>query len=122
MDVAGLETRDLEPPKEAVPGYNIKLTLDVRLQKVARAALIDTMNFYNNVSLSGPITYDGAAIAMNPKTGEILAMVSEPTYDNNRMTRYIPAYYYQQLFIDQSKPLMNHSIQSLSHRDRYLKS
>jgi penicillin-binding protein 2 len=111
VDVAGLETRDLEPPKEAVPGYNIKLTLDVRLQKVARAALIDTMNFYNNVSLSGPITYDGAAIAMNPKTGEILAMVSEPTYDNNRMTRYIPAYYYQQLFIDQSKPLMNHSIQ-----------
>lgn len=111
VDVAGLEKRDLEPPQEAVPGYNIKLTIDVRLQKVARAALIDTMNFYNNISVTGPITYDGAAIAMNPKTGEILAMVSEPTYDNNRMTRYIPAYYYEQLSVDQSKPLMNHSIQ-----------
>lgn len=111
VDVAGLELRDLEPPKEPVPGYNIKLTIDVRLQQVARAALLDTMNFYNNISVTGPITYDGAAIAMNPKTGEILAMVSEPTYDNNRMTRYIPAYYYQQLSMDLSKPLMNHAIQ-----------
>ncbi len=111
VDVAGLEMRDLEPPKEAVPGYNIKLTLDVRLQKVARAALIDTMDFYNRVSVTGPLTYDAAAIAMDPRTGEVLAMVSEPTFENNRMTRYIPAYYYQQLSLDQSKPLMNHAVQ-----------
>jgi cell division protein FtsI/penicillin-binding protein 2 len=37
---------------------------------------------------------------MNPKTGEILAMVSFPTYENNRMARLIPAYYYEQLIKD----------------------
>ena len=42
---------------------------------------------------------------MNPKTGEILAMVSWPTYENNRMARLIPAYYYAQLSQDPNKPL-----------------
>ena len=102
VDVGGLQTRDLEPPREAVPGYNIMLTIDVRLQNVMRAAMIDTMDFYNRVSVTGIITEDAAGIAMNPKTGEVLAMVSEPSYENNRMTRYIPAYYYQQLSVDQS--------------------
>ena len=111
VDVGGLQTRDLEPPREAVPGYNIMLTIDVRLQNVMRAAMIDTMDFYNRVSVTGIITEDAAGIAMNPKTGEVLAMVSEPSYENNRMTRYIPAYYYQQLSVDQSRPLMNHATQ-----------
>ena len=111
VDVGGLQTRDLETPREPVPGYNIMLTIDVRLQNVMRAAMIDTMDFYNRVSVTGIITEDAAGIAMNPKTGEVLAMVSEPSYENNRMTRYIPAYYYQQLSVDQSRPLMNHATQ-----------
>ncbi len=111
VDVAGLEMRDLEPPKAAVPGYNVKLTIDVRLQNVMRAALLDTMDFYNRVSLSGTLTHDGAAVAMDPYTGEILGLVSEPTFENNRMTRYIPAYYYEQLSLSQSKPLLNHITQ-----------
>ena len=111
VDVGGLQTRDLETPLDPVPGYNIRLTIDVRLQNAIRAAMIDTMDFYNRVSVTGPITSDGAAVAMNPKTGEILAMVSEPTYENNRMTRFIPAYYYNQLSVDQSRPLMNHVTQ-----------
>lgn len=111
VDVGGLQTRDLETPMDPVAGYNVQLTIDVRLQNVVRSAMIDTMDFYNRVSLTGPITADAAAIAMNPQTGEVLAMVSEPTFENNRMTRYIPAYYYNQLSIDQSKPLMNHTVQ-----------
>ena len=87
IDVGGLQTRDLEPPRDPVPGYNIMITIDVRLQNVMRAAMIDTMNFYNRVSLTGIITEDAAGIAMNPQTGEVLAMVSEPTFENNRMTR-----------------------------------
>ncbi len=111
IDVAGQQMRDLETPRDAVPGYNLKLTIDVRLQNVLRQAMLDTIAFYNNVSVTGPITHNGAGIAMNPKTGEVYAMVSEPTYENNRMTRYIPAYYYNQLSVDQSKPLMNAAVQ-----------
>ncbi len=54
----------------------------------------------------------GVVIAMNPKTGEILAMVSYPTYENNRMARFIPSYYYDQLSQDPRHPLLNNTIQS----------
>ena len=47
---------------------------------------------------------------MNPKTGEILAMVQYPTYENNRMARIIPAYYYNQLEQDPAHPLLNFAI------------
>ncbi len=52
----------------------------------------------------------GVVVAANPKTGEILAMVSYPTYENNRMSRFIPAYYYNQLINDPSNPLLNHAV------------
>src|SRR5258706_9680656 len=47
---------------------------------------------------------------MNPKTGEILAMVSWPSYENNRLARLIPAYYYEQLSQDPTHPLLNNAI------------
>jgi penicillin-binding protein 2 len=47
---------------------------------------------------------------MNPKTGEILAMVSWPTYENNRMARFIPTYYFEQLSQDPRHPLLNNAI------------
>ena len=37
-------------------------------------------------------------------------MVSTPNYENNRMARQIPAYYYDQLANDPTKPLLNHAI------------
>ena len=49
---------------------------------------------------------------MNPKTGEVLAMVTYPSYENNRMARFIPAYYYEQLSEDPRKPLLNNAIQA----------
>jgi penicillin-binding protein 2 len=52
----------------------------------------------------------GVVIAMNPKTGEILAMVTYPTYENNRMARFIPGYYYEQLSQDPRRPLVNNAI------------
>jgi penicillin-binding protein 2 len=53
----------------------------------------------------------GVVIAMNPQTGEILAMVSLPTYENNRLARFIPEVYYRQLESDErGKPLINHAI------------
>jgi penicillin-binding protein 2 len=47
---------------------------------------------------------------MDPKSGEILAMVSYPSYENNRLTRIIPTYYYQQLIEDPHLPLLNKAI------------
>ena len=109
IDVAGQEIRDLEPPQEVVPGNNVTLTIDTRLQQVAEAALLESIQYWNNrdpvLALSS-----GVVIAMDPKTGEILAMVSYPSYENNRMTRFIPTYYYQQLQADPHLPLLNKAI------------
>lgn len=108
VDNSGQILRDLQPPVEPVPGNSIQLTIDTRLQAAARAALINWMK-QKSIQLNKPYT-SGVVIAMNPKTGEILALVSYPGYENNRMARVIPSYYYNQLNQDPHKPLFNHAI------------
>jgi penicillin-binding protein 2 len=110
-DVAGKELRNLEPPIDPVPGNNVVLTIDTRLQAAAEAALTTEIKEWN--AYFGRIRISsGVVIAMNPKTGEILAMVSYPTYENNRMAREIPGYYYEQLKQDPRRPLLNNAISS----------
>jgi penicillin-binding protein 2 len=109
QDVAGQILQDLEPPVAAVPGNNIKLTIDTRLQAAARSALVGQMEALNKRFPTMGLN-TGAVVAMNPKTGEILAMVSVPNYENNRMAQQIPAYYYNQLNADPTQPLLNHAI------------
>ena len=52
----------------------------------------------------------GVVIAMNPQTGEILAMVSLPTYDNNLFARGISQTDFAKLLKNKDKPLLNHAI------------
>jgi penicillin-binding protein 2 len=108
-DVAGQVLRNLEPPVPAVAGNNVVLTIDTRLQKAAEAVLIDEINSWNAFFGTIRIT-SGVVIAMNPKNGQILAMVSYPTFENNRMARFIPGYYYEQLIQDPRHPLVNNAI------------
>jgi len=109
VDVAGQEIRDLEPPVDPIPGRNIELTIDSRLQAAAKTALIGEIEWWNRY-FNETRSSNGVAIAINPKTGEILALVSYPTFENNRMARFIPAYYYEQLTQDPNRPLFNHAI------------
>jgi len=109
VDVAGRILRDLEPPQNPIPGTNIRLTIDWRLQDAMYTIVREELEEWN--------TYFGrerfrnaAAIAMNPKTGEILGMVSIPTYNNQVVARYIPEDYYEYLTTEEFKPLLNHAI------------
>ena len=108
-DVAGKTTRDLETPIDPTPGDNVYLTIDTRLQKIAQEALLGEIDFWNKY-LGQIKSSSGVVIAINPKTGEILALVSIPSYENNRMARFIPAYYYEQISNDPNRPLFNHAI------------
>ena len=111
-DVAGEVLRNLEPPIPSVAGNNVILTIDTRLQKAAEAALVDEINYWN--TFFGTIRISsGIVIAMNPKTGEVLAMVSYPTFENNRMARFIPGYYYEQLVQDPRRPLVNNAVSGI---------
>jgi penicillin-binding protein 2 len=109
IDVAGQELRNLKPPIPPSPGNNVYLTIDTRLQAAAQASLIQEINYWNTYFGTIRIS-SGVVIAMNPKTGEILAMVSYPTYENNRFARFIPAYYYDQMSQDPRHPLLNNAI------------
>jgi penicillin-binding protein 2 len=109
VDVAGQVLRDVIPPVNPQPGFNVRLTIDARLQNAAEAILIDEIEFWNTY-LGSIRSTSGVVIALNPQTGEILAMVSYPSYENNRMARQIPLYYYEQLEADPRIPLMNHAV------------
>jgi len=109
VDVAGQELRNLEPPIQAVPGHNVYLTIDTRLQAAAEATLLQEIDYWN-IYFGKVRISSGVIIAMNPKTGEILAMTSYPSYENNRFVRIIPSYYYEQLSQDPRKPLLNNAI------------
>lgn len=109
VDSAGKIIRDVEEPINPVPGANITLTIDTRLQQAAKQILKKEFKGWNDWAPEMGLT-NGVVIAMNPKTGEILALVSEPTYENNRFAQIIPAYYYDQLQRDPAKPLFNHAI------------
>jgi penicillin-binding protein 2 len=109
VDVAGRVVRDLKPPVEAIPGNNVTLTIDTRLQQAAEAALIEQIQTTNNINPALALT-SGVVVAMDPKTGEILTMVSYPSYENNRLSRFIPAYYYEQLQLDPHLPMLNKAI------------
>jgi penicillin-binding protein 2 len=109
VDALGQVLRDIADPVEPIPGLNVKLTIDTRLQNAARGALIKHFTGWNNF-FGEERFQNGVVIAMNPKTGEVLAMVSIPSVENNRMARFIPAEYYNQISIDPLKPLLNHAV------------
>lgn len=109
VDVGGQVLGDLEPPIDPEPGLSLRLTIDSRFQQATETILKTEMDDWNKYF--GDIRYtSGVVIAINPKTGEILSMVSYPSYDNSRMSRFIPAYYYNQLISDPSNPLLNHAV------------
>jgi len=82
---------------DAVPGKQLKLTIDIDLQIAAEEALADR---------------NGAIVAMDPRTGEILAMVSRPTFDPNDFSVRISRDQWSKLVNDSDKPLLNKAIQA----------
>ncbi|MBP2625973.1 MAG: penicillin-binding protein 2 [Firmicutes bacterium] len=81
VDVTGRPVNVLGK-RETVPGKNLILTIDSRIQKAAEAA-IDQQLTYLQTKSEFRNAKAAAAVAMNPKTGEILAMVSRPTFNPN---------------------------------------
>jgi len=84
------------------PGHNLLLSLDLELQQAAEDALRTGMVRIGSTA--------GVVIAMNPQTGEILALVSLPSYDNNLFARGISVQDYTLLSTDPERPLVNQAI------------
>jgi penicillin-binding protein 2 len=111
VDVAGQQLQ-LVDEQPRVPGLTVQLTIDLELQQAAQEALTRDLNAIN-ADAQRLVTQQGVVIAMNPMNGEILAMVSWPSYDNSRFARAIDAPYYFDQVADPLRPLVNHAIGAL---------
>lgn len=78
-----------------VPGSNLYLSIDVRLQEAAEKALGD---------------YNGAVVALDPRNGEVLALVSTPTYDPNLFVRGISPDEFAKLNSNPNQPLFDRAL------------
>lgn len=96
VDSRGNE-RQVIGTKDAQAGQRLQLTLDLDLQAVAE------------LSMEGR---QGAAVAINPQNGEILAMVSRPTFDPNKFTVRIRSKDWREYADDPDRPLFNRAIQA----------
>jgi penicillin-binding protein 2 len=103
-DASGRRTQVLQTVQDSVPGASLTMTIDTKTQREAQKALQWGMRA---IGLKR-----GVVIAMNPQTGEILAMVSLPTYDNNLFARGISNKAFQKLLKNPDKPLLNHAVQA----------
>ena len=83
--------------QHAIPGQDLKLTIDNDVQRAAELALGDR---------------NGAVVAMDPRNGEILAMVSRPSFDPNAFAIRINRSDWNKLITDPDHPLMNKALQA----------
>jgi penicillin-binding protein 2 len=82
--------------EEPTNGANLHLTIDSRLQEAAREGLADRR---------------GAVAALDPRTGEVLALYSAPSLDLNRLSLPEGNAYWKELVTDKGRPLYNRAIQ-----------
>jgi penicillin-binding protein 2 len=101
-DAVGRRLQVLETNRQAEPGDSLKLTIDTKEQELLLKAVQWGMR---KAGLKQAVM-----IVENPQTGEILAMVSLPTYDNNAFAGGISSKAYKQLLNNPNKPLVNHAI------------
>jgi penicillin-binding protein 2 len=118
QDWTGREVRQIGAASDPVSGLNLNLTLDLKLQKIAYSIMGQYMEANRQSPRTDEITGErtfpeieqAAVVAMNPQTGEILAMVNYPTFDNNRFQTQVPVEYYLGLARNEYTPLVNHAV------------
>jgi penicillin-binding protein 2 len=93
--------------KPAVPGKDLQLTVDLDLQAVAELSMDSGLK-------EAPLDIDhknGAVVALDPNTGEVLAMLSRPTFDPNRFAGRIRAKDWKEINSNPDHPMLNRAIQ-----------
>ena len=101
-DAAGREIQVVRTDRAPVAGSSIRLTIDAHEQSLAEEAL--------SWGMKAAGLKQGVIMVMNPQNGEILAMASLPTYDDNAFSQGISDADYQKLLDDTNKPLVNRAI------------
>jgi penicillin-binding protein 2 len=101
-DATGRTVRSVGVETPPTAGSSLVLTIDTKEQKLAEKAL--------RWGLEKARLKRGAMVVLNPQTGEVLAMVSFPTYDGNLFSQGITEAQFKKLLSNPNKPLINHAI------------
>ena len=104
-DASGRQLKVIETIREPIAGTNLMLTIDADVQRLATQALTWGMDVAD--------VSQGVTVVMNPQTGEILAMVSLPAYDNNKFADGISTEDFSVYLTDPDRPLRNHAISDI---------
>lgn len=88
--------------RAAVNGTDVTLTIDERLQEVAEKAMVAEMEKAH--------LQRGSVVAMDPRNGAILALVSLPSYNDNYFSGHVSSTYYAALLKDENHPLLSRAI------------
>lgn len=102
VDALGRE-QQLVTEQPSVPGETLRLTIDADLQRVTETALREALG---RVQATG-----GTVIAMDPTNGEVLALVSLPSFDANAFAHGLTTQQYQAIATDPAQPLFNRVVQ-----------
>ena len=94
IDVASYRY-DLEAEKPSVPGQDVQLTINAKIQRLCERILGDE---------------SGSMVVMDPRNGEVLALASSPRYDLNDMTPFISNTVWNRLTQDPRKPMINRPV------------
>lgn len=97
VDPIGRPVREITT-RAAIPGADIRLTLDVRVQELAETALGEE---------------PGAVVAIDPRSGHILAMASYPRIDPNTIVDGVTQEEYETYFFDERQPFINRAVEQL---------
>ena len=108
VDVAGRMVQLLNK-KDPIPGNNLVLTVDYRLQKAAEDALDEQLRYLQSQT-SHKKAQAGAVVVLNPKTGEVLAMASRPAFDPNHFIGGISTKNWQAINENPFHPMDNRAI------------
>jgi penicillin-binding protein 2 len=94
----------------ATPGNTLRLTIDLQLQRRARTALLEGIKLARS---KGHAARAGALVAVDPRSGEVLALASFPTYDPNIFTKGTDERAIKAVLNDKRTPLSNRAIAGL---------
>ncbi len=101
--------------EEPTPGQDVVLTLDLDLQKAAEKALEEALEDINagrrQMGLPPASRAKGAIVALDPTTGEVLAMASSPSFDPHLFARRPVPKEARALLEDRDLPLLNRAVQ-----------
>jgi penicillin-binding protein 2 len=106
VDVNGRKVRTVGQSEPPLPGHNLVLSLDLKLQRAATEAVQEALDQSKGFTKAT----QGVAVVLDPRSGAVLALVSLPSFDNNWFAKGITTEAWDALNNNPDRPLINKAV------------